>query len=63
MPSAKKLKIIIMYYHIGNAAVVPKLKMRPTNHTNRNVKLCKRFVFIQFKVDPLFNKYKQPTFN
>jgi len=52
MRNAKKRKIIIMYYRIENAAVVPKLKIRPTNHANRSVKLCKRFAFIQFKVDP-----------
>jgi len=58
----KKRKIIIMYY-IENAVVVPKLKIRPKNHANRSVKLCKRFVFIQFKFDPLFSKSKQPAFN
>lgn len=53
-----------MYNRIENAAaVVPKRKIRPTNRANRSANLFKRFVFIRFKMDPLFSNSKQPAFN
>lgn len=52
-----------MTCHPENAAVVPKLTIRPQNHANISTQLCKHTVFTPFNMSILFSKPEHSTFN